>query len=109
MKDIDEIIFSLLLLDGNEASELSVDAYRQFKQLIIETVKAKYDVRWCSNLHCSCWPESSIKHLIEKEELKEFLFRCDLYDQLSDISNNVSDKTVWDDDGNHIRSGKKYL
>lgn len=111
--DVDKIIFQLLLLDGNETTKLYEVTYEKFKQLIVEVIKVKYDVRWCSNIHCQCWPESAIGELIKDSKLKPWLQemgkKTSLYEQLLAITNNISEKTVWDKNGDYLRSGDEYI
>ena len=70
---IDRILFSLLLLDGNETNIIKVDTYNLFKTLLIELTKIKYNIRYCSKMNCICHPETIIKGILQDNNLKEFL------------------------------------
>ena len=74
---IEEVIFKLLTLDGNE-TYLIGDYYKGFKyseyrKLVIELVKKRYDVRFCSLDNCSCHPEYILRELIKNKDLIKFL------------------------------------
>ena len=71
---IDEIIFELLLKDGNETNLIeNKSIYFSFQELIKELIKIKYDIRYCGNEGCSCHPEYRIKELMKNKELADFI------------------------------------
>lgn len=71
---IDKILFKLLLLDGNETNMISEPITAiLFSRLIIELVKVKDNIRYCTNKNCECHPETRIKELLSHEELIKFL------------------------------------
>lgn len=114
-KDIDEVIFALLLMDGNETHSYlhSEEDYLDWKNLIVELVKVKNDIRWCGNYACCCHPETKILVLIEKEHIKNCLedgwvgltpSQDTLYECIKILMKNTDQsKTVFGNDGNSIR------
>jgi hypothetical protein len=97
-KSIDQLIIQMLLFDGNESNLLDdIDSYTNFRRLIIELAKVKYDVRWCSNDKCQCHPETTIKNLINRnKELQDFLNRFNLLDDILYYIKNYEPTTVFD-------------
>ena len=85
--NIESILFKALLLDGNETCELNQDTYNYFRRLLIELIKIKYNIRYCTNKNCSCHPESVIKILLENYDLYNFLNDNKL---LVDITNLIT-------------------
>lgn len=98
MEKIDNIITKLLLLDGNESNLLDdIDDYKNFRRLIIELVKIKYDIRWCSNDNCKCHPETTIRTILENNfELHSFLDKFIKLDEVKSMINVYENITVWD-------------
>lgn len=98
MEKIDNIIIKLLLLDGNETNLLdNIDDYKNFRRLIIELVKIKYDIRWCSNDNCKCHPETTIRTILENNlELHSFLDTFIKLDDVKSMINVYENITVWD-------------
>ena len=89
---IDRILFSLLLLDGNETNIIKVDTYNLFKTLLIELTKIKYNIRFCSKMNCICHPETIIKEILQDNNLKEFLINNSYYKNIvDDIEELISD------------------
>ena len=69
---LSETLFKLLILDGNETNFIENEqTYNDFKLLIIETVKAKENIRYCSRMNCSCHPESSIRKILKNKDLEK--------------------------------------
>lgn len=98
MDVIDNIIVQLLLLDGNESNLLdNPEDYKNFRRLIIELTKVKYDIRWCSNANCKCHPETTIRTILENNhELYNFLDRFIKLDWIESMINVYENTTVWD-------------
>ena len=96
---IDNVIVKLLLLDGNETNLLdNIDDYKNFRRLLIELMKVKYDIRWCSNRNCSCHPETRIDSLLSNnKELLEFIEKYSgLNDVIENLTSNYKPITVYD-------------
>lgn len=96
---IDNIIVKLLLLDGNETNLLdNPDDYKDFRRLLIELMKVKYDIRWCSNNNCSCHPETRIDSLLSNnKELLEFIKKYSGLDEsIENLTNKYKIITVYD-------------
>ena len=71
---IDDVLFKVLSLDGNETGFLkNKDSYFLYNLLVKELIKIKIDMRYCYRRDCPCQPESSIVSLLEDKELYEFL------------------------------------
>ena len=88
---IDEIIFELLLKDGNETNLIeNKSIYFSFQELIKELIKIKYDIRYCGNEGCSCHPEYRIKELMKNKELADFIKEYCYKDIFKDISELVT-------------------
>lgn len=98
MEKIDNIITELLLLDGNESNLLdNIEDYKDFIRLIIELVKIKYDVRWCSSDNCMCHPETTIRTILKNNfELYSFLDKFIKLDEVTSMINVNENITVWD-------------
>jgi hypothetical protein len=98
--DIDNIIYRLLLIDGNETWELSDVGFDLFHRLIVQLSAIKYNVRWCSNQNCVCWPESTIRRIIENKEINDLLRNFGLLENIKAIAAETSEGkiTVWDND-----------
>lgn len=97
---IDKLILTLLMLDGNETIHLSMDNQLAFKNLIVQITRIKYGVRWHEyNRECSCQPEWSIKTLLKDNELKEFLEREKVLEDIQKLLDEPINKnmTVWGD------------
>lgn len=110
--NVDEVIFRLLLIDGNESNELDSETRLLFEQLVIALVKMKYDVRWCSNLACPCWPESRINSFLINKTLAGFLIKNGIYESIVALLNEPQKqpiRTVWAADGNSFRRGTEFL
>jgi hypothetical protein len=71
--EIDKILIMLLRFDGNDANFLSAESRRKFERLIILLMRVKYNIRYCDSLECECQPETSIRELLEDENLAQFL------------------------------------
>ena len=98
MEIIDNIIVQLLLLDGNESNLLdNSDDYKNFRRLIIELTKVKYDIRWCRINSCKCHPETTIKSILDNNlELYKFLQRFTKIDEIKPMLNVYENITVFD-------------
>lgn len=73
-KDLDNVIHNLLLLHNNETTAIKDTEIRElFDSLLIALFKVKYNVRFCSNEHCRCHPESTIKEILENKEVLDFI------------------------------------
>ena len=69
-----DILYDLLLLDGNNITRLDKTTQDNFRALIVEVAKAEKNVRFCSTKGCICHPETKIKILLEgNNELVKFL------------------------------------
>jgi len=98
---IGKILFKILILDGNEATVLSDKAYKDFKGLLIELSKVKYDIRYCTNKNCMCHPEVNIRKLVqENKELGDFLSEQRLLFDIEYIIDEFYEEsyknTIWD-------------
>lgn len=93
---IDTLLVRMMLLDGNETTELTQEGQQYFKELIAELTKVKYDIRWCGNDKCSCHPESRIKQiLLTKIDLGLFLAREGLFTRIKELIENYTPVTVY--------------
>ena len=91
---IDKILFNLLLLDGNETNLLNDNnTIQNYRALVLELTKVKYNIRYCSNDNCPCHPEYAIKKLIEDDSLVNFLIENCYKDIVDDIKNLVYNYT----------------
>ena len=91
---LDNIIVKLLLLDGNESNLLETQQdYDDFKNLIIELTKVKYDIRWCSNEFCTCHPKSDVKNIMKNKNLCDFI-ECYSSIKIEDIINMTNKYTA---------------
>ena len=70
---MEDILFKLLLLDGNETSFLSEKEYENYKTLVIAVVEVIADIRYCHRKGCPCHPEASIKKILKQETIVKFL------------------------------------
>lgn len=86
--NIDKLIFKMLLLDQNETQELSSDDYEYFRILIVELTKIKYNIRYCTNNNCPCHPESTLKKLLGKDNLAQFLKENNLLKEIEYLTIN---------------------
>jgi len=98
---IDKILFKILILDGNEATVLSDKAYKDFRGLLIELSKVKYDIRYCTNKDCQCHPEPNIKKLVQdNQELRDFFTNQRLILDIEEIIYTLYEEsyknTIWD-------------
>lgn len=97
---IDKLLITLLMLDRNETTSLSMNNRIEFKNLITQISRIKYGVRWHDyDRECSCQPEWSIKILLKDDELKEFLEREKLLEDIQTLLDEPINKnmTVWGD------------
>ena len=101
---IDNIIFSLLTLDGNETyliDDYYKTSYKKYKELVFELIKKKYDVRYCRLESCKCHPESKLREVIKDDELMRFVkdnIGEKLYNQMIlMIAKEYDIKTVFDE------------
>lgn len=85
MTDIDKVLFKSLLLHGNETTLLNDITYQNYKTLLIELTKIKYDIRYCKNKNCPCHPETSIKRLLNNKDLCDFLQENRLLGSINDL------------------------
>lgn len=98
---IDKLLITLLMLDGNETTSLSMNNRIEFRNLITQISRIKYGVRWHKyNRECSCQPECTIKQLLEDYELKEFLTREKILEDIQTLLDEPINKnmTVWGDE-----------
>lgn len=80
---LDRIIEQLLLTHDEQACLLDKEKTVELTELIIEIIKARYDIRYCTHKRCACHPEYHIKTLLIKyDRLNKLLEKENL---LSDI------------------------
>ena len=94
-----DILYDLLLLDGNGAKQLDKTTQDNFRALIVEVAKAEKNVRFCSIKGCSCHPETNIKILLEgNNELVKFLngYHQNLVEDLLRHCDNYEAISVYD-------------
>ena len=91
-----EILYNLLLLDGNETTVLSCNTYMDYKCLLVEATKAEKNIRYCDTKGCSCHPESMIKVLLKNKELVDFLKEHINYEELIRLTNDYEPITIFE-------------
>ena len=62
-----------MLSDNDKELSTNIELNQLLQKLIIEVTKCINNIRFCSNYHCSCHPESVIKELLKNKELVLFL------------------------------------
>jgi hypothetical protein len=78
----------LLMLYGNDTCVLSEQCQNLYKELLINLFQSKYNIRYCTNNNCKCQPETRINLLLDNNELKTFLNKRVLYEDIKNYINN---------------------
>ena len=88
---MEDILFKLLLLDGNETSFLSEKEYENYKTLVIAVVEVIADI---IEKGCPCHPETTIKGILSQETIVKFLndYASGVVEQLEDWCKNYESK-----------------
>lgn len=95
MKNLNNILLDLLIIDQNETCILTAENYNIFKSLVVEIMKVKYDIRFCSNENCSCHPEKQIENILKtNKELVSFLKQEKLYDDIIYLINHSDQSKI---------------
>lgn len=92
---LDKIINTMLVLRWNETIELKNLCV--FDEIIIQLINKQRNIRWCNNKKCVCHPEASLLNLIENDDIKDFLIKYNLYDEIKHVaSEDYEPITVFD-------------